>query len=112
MKNTIILLSLLIPIVSCLSIPVINGQETTIRYVPSMSVFANPERGWYDDYYSYSGGSNLSGNYKPLNAEELSTNRERDKITLILRLFYLHEFLEQESVSAAYISKMQNKYRS
>ncbi len=101
-----------IPVIIGLFLSCILFGQTKVNYVPTSSVIANPERGWYDDYYSYSGSSNLSGNYKPLHAQELITNRDEDKITLILRLFYLHEFLEQESVSAAYISKMQNDFDS
>jgi hypothetical protein len=90
----------------------VSAQLSTINYISSSAVIANPERGWYDDYYSHTGGSALSTNYRPLSKKELILNRERDKITLILRLFYLHEFLEQPAVSEEYIGKIQADFDS
>jgi hypothetical protein len=99
-------------VINLFIISVLFGQQTTIKYIPSSSIIANPELGWYDDYYSHTGGSNLSVNYRPLNARELIENRENDKITLIMRLFYLHEFLDQTAVSTEYLSKMQADFDS
>jgi hypothetical protein len=99
-------------VINLFIISVLSGQQTTINYISSSSIIANPERGWYDDYYSHSGGSNLSVNYRPLNAKDLIENRENDKITLIMRLFYLHEFLDQTAVSTGYLSKMQADFDS
>lgn len=76
----------------------------------SSSEIANPERGWYDDYYSFTGGSNLSGDYIPLAVDELTRNRVEDNITLILRLFYLHQFLDESEVGAVYLEKMQDDF--
>ena len=80
-------------------------QSSELNYLPTSSVIANPERGWYDDYYNF--GNYLTGNYKPLDAALLKSNRENDKITIILRSFYLHQFLEEDSVSNDYLDKMQ-----
>jgi hypothetical protein len=91
---------------------VLRGQPTTHTYQSTSAVIANPERGWYDDYYSYSGGAHLGTIYKPLKATEMIKNREQDKITLILRLFYLHEFLEQDEVSPEYLARMQSDFDS
>ena len=99
-------------VINLFIISVLFGQQTTINYISSSSIIANPERGWYDDYYSHTGGSNLSVNYRPLSAKELIENRENDKITLIMRLFYLHEFLDQTDVSTEYLSKMQADFDS
>ena len=101
--------NLLGALVSIICSFVLNGQQTKIIYQSSSAAIANPERGWYDDYYSYS-GSNLTGSFTPLNAETLTKYREEDNITLILRLFYLHEFLDSVSISEDYISKMQNDF--
>ncbi len=90
----------------------LSAQQSTTNYVSSSEMIANPERGWYDDYYSHSGGSNLSTSFRPLSTKELVINRERDNITLILRLFYLHEFLDQNEVSAVYLAKIQADFDS
>ncbi len=83
----------------------INAQTTAIKYLNTNSLIANPDRGWYADYYTFS--NYLSGSYRPLNADELRENREQKHITLILRLFYLHQFFESDNVSSEYIAKMQ-----
>lgn len=57
-------------------ISVLIGQQTTIKYISSSAIIANPERGWYDDYYSHIGGNNLSVNYRLLNTVELLENRK------------------------------------
>ena len=90
----------------------LNGQQTTLKYPSTSAVIANPERGWYDQYSSHSGGSTLGTTYKSLKAIELRNNRERDRITLILRLFYLHEFLNESAVSPEYLVKMQADFDS
>ena len=91
---------------------ILNGQETTVKYQSTSAVIANPERGWYDQYSSHSGGSTLGTLYKSLKAVELRNNREKDRITLILRLFYLHEFLNESAVSPEYLAKMQADFDS
>jgi hypothetical protein len=90
----------------------LSGQDKTLTYQPTFAVIANPERGWYDQYSSHSGGSTLGTIYKSLKTVELRNNREKDRITLILRLFYLHEFLNENAVSADYIAKMQADFDS
>jgi hypothetical protein len=99
--------------IACLLIStILNGQETTLKYQSTSAVITNPERGWYDQYSSHSGGSTLGTIYKSLKAVELRNNREKDRITLILRLFYLHEFLNESAVSAEYLAKMQADFDS
>jgi len=83
----------------------LDSQVITKTYLPTSSLIANPERGWYDDYYSF--GNHLTGNYRPVDSVTLRTKRENDKITLVLRLFYLHQFLDQDTVSNDYLDKMQ-----
>jgi hypothetical protein len=102
----------LLLVLNLLTASYLLSQQTTINFVSSSAILANPERGWYDDYYSHTGGSSLSTYYHPLSKRELTDNREKDKITLILRMFYLHEFLDQSNVSEEYLSKMQADFDS
>ncbi|MDX2429457.1 MAG: DUF4874 domain-containing protein, partial [Bacteroides sp.] len=88
------------------------AQSATIIYPSSSEEIANPERGWYDDYYSYSGGSNMGTTFRPLKASEMLRYRQEENITLILRLFYLHPFLEKDEVSQEYLDWMQNDFDS
>ncbi len=90
----------------------IHGQSVTLKYPSTSEVIANPERGWYDDYYSYSGGTTMGTTYRPLKAAEMFRYRVEDKITLILRLFYLHPFLEEDAVSQEYLGWMQHDFDS
>ncbi len=98
--------------INLLIVSVLIGQETSIEYVSSSAVIANPERGWYDQYTTHSGGTSLGTSYRSLNADELKSLREDDNITLILRLFMLHEFLEETSVNTAYLDNMQADFDS
>lgn len=101
-KKSIILWSLIM-----LSVPsLLYGQQINSEYLISAEEIANPERGWYDDYYSFSGISSTS-EYLPLTADELTTYRELSGITLILRLFYLHQFVDDEKISEEYLALMQ-----
>ncbi|MEX0987706.1 MAG: DUF4832 domain-containing protein [Bacteroidales bacterium] len=93
-------------------VTLLAGQEVTVRYQPSDAHIANPERGWYDQYTTHSGNTTLGTSYIPLNASNIRDNREQDNITLILRLFMLHEFLEEPAVSVAYLEKMQADFDS
>lgn len=88
----------------------LQAQVKTKEYLVSSSNIANPERGWYDDYYNF--GSYLTGSYASLDSSVLKKNREEDKITLILRLFYLHQFLNENSVSSEYIAKMKADFNA
>ena len=111
MKNFKISHLLLILVVSLFT-GFVSGQAKTIKYQPSSALITNPERGWYDQFSSHSGGKVLGSIYSSLKSEVLKKNREEDGITLILRLFYLHEFLEQEKVSEVYLAKMQADFDS
>jgi len=84
-----------------------SGQTTVINYTGTEADFANPERGWYDQYTTHSGGASLGTNYNEMSAEELRNKRENDNMTLVLRLFMLHQFLEEPEISADYLSKVQ-----
>ena len=86
------------------------SQNSTYSYLPTSTIIANPERGWYEDYYSFS--NFLTGSYKLLDSTVLKTSRENKKVTIILRLFYLHQFLNETSVSADYLAKMQADFNA
>ncbi len=90
----------------------LSAQVRTIAYQPTDKNIANPERGWYDQYTTHSGGASLGTTYNSLRAEVMERERTEDNITLILRLFMLHEFLEETSVSEAYLEKMQADFDS
>jgi hypothetical protein len=85
-------------------------QQTMRTYLSTSVLIPNPERGWYEDYYSFS--NYLTGSYRPLDSTVLKASRENKQVTLILRLFYLHQFLNEASVSSDYIAKMQADFNS
>ncbi len=88
--------------------PILQAQTATKIYLPTEEFIANPGRGWYEDYYSFA--NYLTGAYRPLDSVKMRTSRENNQITVILRLFYLHQFLNQTSVSADYLAKMQTDF--
>ncbi len=108
MKRSIKILSASVLIAFCLS--EVRAQTVTLKYVNDMSDIANPERGWYEDYQNF--GNYLTGSYAPVDSVELRHGREERNITLDLRMFYLHQFLNQSSVSADYIAKMQADFNA
>jgi hypothetical protein len=83
------------------------GQSSVITYTGTEADIANPERGWYDQYTTHSGGASLGTTYHSISTQELRNKRENDKMTLVLRLFMLHQFLEDPDVSAEYINNVQ-----
>jgi hypothetical protein len=73
---------------------------TTITYAPTDALFANPERGFHTHSQTY------SGNYVPLDLDTLRGYRQNEAITLVLRMFYLEDFVDAD-ISQAYLDKMQ-----
>jgi len=74
-----------------------------ISYVPSDEVIANPDRGMY--YHT----ETTSSNYSLLNQTTLINKRVNDKITLILRVFYLESF-KTTAISEAYLNNMKTDF--
>jgi hypothetical protein len=72
---------------------------TTVSYVPSLDNFANPERGFYHHTETHSTG------YTPLNLTTLQGYRQNENISLILRLFYLDDFITTP-ISQTYLDSM------
>lgn len=64
-----------------------NSQNTTVNYSPSTENFSNPERGFYHHKET------RASNYSLLTQSSLANYRTNEKITLILRLYYLDQFL-------------------
>jgi hypothetical protein len=70
-----------------------------ISYQPSNEVIANPDRGMY--YHT----ETTSTNYNALNQTTLINKRVNDKITLILRVFYLEGF-KNSPISETYLNNI------
>lgn len=86
----------------------IYAQINVKRYVPVTSDIANPERGWYDAYTNF--GSFLTGSYYSLDSNTLKQKRVEDNVTLIMRLFYLHQFVNEDEISGEYLNLMQQDF--
>lgn len=64
-----------------------TAAQTTVIYPPSDDIFANPERGFYLHTETHSNA------YTPLNTAVLQNYRLTQNISLILRVFYLDDFV-------------------
>lgn len=84
----------------------LSGQESTVNYLPTSVEIANPERGWYHHTQTRDAG------YSKLKAQQLADYRENENVTLILRLFYLDGFVDQENISEEYLTNMQSDFDS
>lgn len=79
------------------------AQTSTVTYNATTDVIANPERGFYRHEGTH------SSDYDPLNQNSLTNFRTNNKITLILRLFYLEGFINAP-ISSQYLQNMQNDF--
>jgi len=79
------------------------SQTTTINYSTSTENFSNPERGFYHHKET------SSTNYSNLTQSTLVNYRTNEKITLILRLFYLEDFINSP-ISDSYLNNVQNDF--
>lgn len=77
------------------------SQTTTVNYSVSTENFSNPERGFYHHKET------SSSNYSTLTQSSLANYRTNEKITLILRLFYLEDFINAP-ISQTYLTNVQN----
>lgn len=75
-------------------------QTTSVEYVRSSALFPNPERGFYYHTEAH------SNDYTPLDLPTLQGYRQNEQITLILRVFYLEEFVTSD-ISPTYLDAMQ-----
>lgn len=77
----------------------------SVTYQQNPNVIANPERGMYQHE-----GTDSSP-YDPLSVSSLTSKRVNDKITLVLRLFYMEDFLTS-NISAAYLNNIQTDFNT
>lgn len=78
----------------------LEAQTTSVTYTASTENFSNPERGFYHHKETH------SSSYSALNQTSLRNYYVNEKISLILRLFYLEDFINSP-ISATYLSNMQ-----
>ncbi|AHM62257.1 hypothetical protein D770_20040 [Flammeovirgaceae bacterium 311] len=103
MKLKYFLLTLVLAVV--LHIPAAEAQNlSTITYGTEESNIPNPERGFYRHTET------STANYSNLNETTLR-NYRAEGFTLILRLFYLNDFVETD-ISEAYLSAMQRDFNA
>jgi hypothetical protein len=98
----LLLVILVLPLVLCSPPSPVHAtsQTTTVVYTPTTMLFPNPERGFYHHSQTH------SKDYSPLNLATLKSYRQDDNITLILRLFYLDDFVTN-TISVTYLANMQ-----
>jgi hypothetical protein len=85
-----------------------SSQTTNVTYTISNEVIANPERGFYHHKETSPSG------YSSLSQSSLTNYRLNEKVTQILRLFYLNDFINSP-ISGSYLANMQadfNKIRN
>jgi|GEM_PF-3025439 len=82
----------------------------TASYTEDTGSLLNPERGFYKHTDSHDGYPSVFVNsYSPLTSSQLDTYRA-DGFTLVLRLFYIHEFVNVDTISQSYKQKMQDDF--
>jgi hypothetical protein len=99
MKKIILTLALLFSIIS------FAQTATNVTYTASSENFSNPERGLYHHTETHSTG------YSSLSQSTLTNYRNNEKITLILRVFYLENF-RNSAISQDYLNKMQADFNA
>ncbi|ESU27222.1 hypothetical protein FLJC2902T_21960 [Flavobacterium limnosediminis JC2902] len=98
MKKIILNLALLFSVIGF-------AQTTNVTYTTSSENFSNPERGLYHHTETHSTG------YSSLSQATLTNYRNNEKITLILRVFYLENF-RTSAISQDYLNKMQADFNA
>ncbi|CAM3599684.1 hypothetical protein FSS13T_17440 [Flavobacterium saliperosum S13] len=99
MKKSILTLVLLFSIIG------FAQTNTNVTYTASSENFSNPERGLYHHTETHSTG------YSSLSQSTLTNYRNNEKITLILRVFYLENF-RSSAISQDYLNKMQADFNA
>lgn len=98
MKKIILTLVLLFSIISF-------AQTTNVTYTASSENFSNPERGLYHHTETHSTG------YSSLSQSTLTSYRNNENISLILRVFYLENF-RSTAISQDYLNKIQADFNA
>ena len=96
MKNIFILTIILLPFCGF-------AQNTNVTYAASDLALANPERGFYKHTETHSSG------YSALSQSMLTGYRTNSNIDLILRVFYLEDFV-YGAISSTYLAAMQSDF--
>ena len=78
-------------------------SASNVTYTASSTAIANPERGFYKHTETHSTG------YYPLSQTTLTGYRTNSNITLILRVFYLENFINGP-ISSTYLQNMQTDF--
>jgi len=85
------------------------AQISTVQFTENTGTILNPERGFYRHTTSHNANgidvATAGNNYIPLTQAQLSGYKNGGS-TLILRLFYIHEFAGVDHISQAYLNKM------
>ena len=82
---------------------VISAQTATINYSRSTAAITNPERGFYRHIEVH------SSSYSGLDQNSLTSLRLNNNTTLVLRLFYLENFISTP-ISSTYLNSMQSDF--
>jgi len=81
------------------------AQTTNVSYTTTSENFSNPERGMYHHTETHSTG------YSSLSQSTLTNYRVNEKITLIVRVFYLENF-RNAPISQDYLNKIQADFNA
>jgi hypothetical protein len=77
-----------------------SGPLSHVKYsADAESVLSNPERGFYHHRETQ------AGSYSSLDGGDLSAFRSSENVTLVMRVFYLETFINQD-ISASYLTKI------
>ncbi|RZJ30693.1 MAG: DUF4832 domain-containing protein, partial [Flavobacterium sp.] len=80
-----------------------SSQTTAVTYTPSSASIANPERGFYRHTETF------ASSYEPLSQSSLTNYRVNNNYTLILRVFYLDNFVSSK-ISASFLNSMKSDF--
>lgn len=83
--------------------PAISQTTQTVTYTPSTATIANPERGFYKHTETF------GSDYHALNQTTLTNNRINNGYTLILRVFYLDNFINSK-ISNSFLNNMKSDF--
>ena len=81
----------------------VSAQTATVNYSRSTAAITNPERGFYRHMEVH------SSSYSGLDQNSLTSLRLNNNTTLVLRLFYLENFISTP-ISSAYLNSMQSDF--
>ncbi|SMD32846.1 Por secretion system C-terminal sorting domain-containing protein [Reichenbachiella faecimaris] len=110
MKKTLLLIIVFLNLIN-LSTQKMYGQTLkSSSYSEDLDAILNPERGFYKHTESHNGFPSVFVNsYAQLSSAQLDGFLS-ENISLVLRLFYIHEFANVDTISQAYQTKMQTDF--